>query len=363
MENTEKEPKAPKVQKKKSRVKKGSGIKSQASAPAKNLIMIGSLSIIFSILAGAAFLMLTSALETEVFYVLNRDVQANELITPDMLAPQETAAGGTPINAMGVAEIQMGGVHARFPLAAGDVVSRSNTTSQLDWTLGVPDDWAITSFNINADHALGGRLQRGDFVDMLVIQSDGNIFEFDGATDSITNNDGDGNRLHENVAQGRTGEAQFVFTSMMVLEVSGGHNEVVHTEDGGAIAQTTLGEELQFLVALPPEEVAMLHSALERFSSVRLIRSPFMIHYAERNLDSLNNVFLFNSTNLPVADMFEGADPTFVQILRDNTGRPVTHQACASNLITPVELCMELPEVEENVVDVLEENNDINTYE
>lgn len=267
--------------------------------PKKNLTGMIVFGIITIILSVVIFIGITSALETETFYVLNRDVQSQEMITPDMLTQQITSAGGSPQNAIGMGEVQRGGIYARIPLMRGDILSPSNVSRGDSVGVGIPDEWVITSFNINADHAAGGTIRRGEYFDILGINNEG---------------------------------ARYIFINVLALDVSSTFNQ--NTIDG----QTTFGQEMRYIVGMPPEDAALLHASIRQFDEIRLVRSPAIIHYDTRDSSGLMRLFRF-SADLAVRDLFRGTDATFSEILRDANGRPVNARNCFNELIYPMSLC------------------------
>lgn len=252
----------------------------------KNLILVSGAALFVIALSAVIFMTLSSLFSTETYYVLNTNVKAKQQITPEMVVARETAEGTGPIHALSMEEIQRGGVYSKYPLFAGDVVASSNAGSLSGIPLGIPDDWLVTSFTINSTDAVGGILGKGDYADLLGINDDG---------------------------------AQYIFNNILILEVKFLNDEYDEALEG----QTVVGETMHYTVGLPAESVAYLHDALNKYETVKLVKSPTEVNYKERDLDKLKGPFKYDS-NKGNIDVFEGTDPTFTEIERDKDGRPIS---------------------------------------
>lgn len=275
----------------------------------KNLVLVSGAAVLVIALSAVIFMTLTSLFSTESYYVLNTNVKAKQQITPEMVVARETAEGTGPVHALTMEEIQRGGVYSKYPLFAGDVVAKSNAGPLSGTPLGIPDDWLVTSFNINSTDAVGGILGKGDYADLLGINDEG---------------------------------AQYIFNNMLILEVKFLNDEY----DGALDGQTVVGETIHYTVGLPAEDVAYLHDALNSYDVVKMIKAPTEINYQERSLDELDQIFKYGP-DVGNIDVFEGTDPTFTEIERDEDGRPI-NQPSKSN--------KEVIEDEEEVKDNQEED-------
>lgn len=251
----------------------------------KNLILIIGAALLTITLAGGIFMTLSTLFSTETYYVLNTNVKAKQLITPQMVTPRETAKGTGPVNALSMTDIQRGQVYSRYPMYAGDVVAKSNAGPSTEISLGIPDDWVVTSFSIVSTDAVGGILGRGDYVDIMGVNEFG---------------------------------AQYIFNNVLVLEVKFVNQEL----DGKLEGQTVVGEVMHYTIGMPAEYVAYLHSALFDYEVVKVIKSPVQIRYANRDTSNLDDVFKYGP-NVGSVDLIEGTDPTFTPIERDETGKPL----------------------------------------
>lgn len=251
----------------------------------KNLVIIGISVLVVIFISALIFNTLTTLFSTETYYVLNANVKSKERITPELLAVRETAQGTGPINALTMEEIQRGDIYAKYPLYAGDVIAASNTGPLSGQALGIPDDWSETSFSINSTDAVGGILGRGDYIDILGVDEDG---------------------------------ARYIFNNLLILDVKF-VNEAYDTNETG---QTIVGELMHYKVGLPAKEVAYLHSALADYTNFKIIKSPYILNYAKRDVSDLDKVFKYGP-EVGNIDLFLGTDPTFTPIERDETGKPI----------------------------------------
>lgn len=286
----------------------------------KNLVLVGGAIVLVIILSAVIFLTLSSLFSTESYYVLNQNVKAKQQITPEMIVARETAAGTGPVNALSMEDIQRGGVYSRYPLYAGDVVSHSNAGPLSGQSLGIPDNWSVTSFSINSTDAVGGTLGKGDYIDIMGVNSKG---------------------------------AQYIFNNLLILDIKFVNEEY----DGNADGQTIVGETIHYTVGLPSEDVGYFHSALYEYTQgessgiVKIIKAPYIINYADRDVSDLDKPFKYgpNTGNI---DLIEGTDPTFTDVERDENGKPT------NVLIDEEELEDELNSKKSKTKDSKQENQD-----
>ena len=282
----------------------------------KNLVLIGGAITLVIILSAIIFVTLSSLFSTESYYVLNQNVKAKQQITPEMVVARETAAGTGPINALKMEHIQRGGVYSRYPLYAGDVVSNSNAGALSGQSLGIPDDWSVTSFSINSTDAVGGTLGKGDYIDIMGVNANG---------------------------------AQYIFNNLLILEVKFVNEEY----DGNLDGQTIVGETIHYTVGMPAEDVAYFQSALFNYMQgdasgvIRIIKAPYVINYADRDVSGLDQAFKYGP-NIGNIDLIEGTDPTFTDVERDEDGRPINVK-------------IELEKKVEEVVEGIEDSKKVNS--
>lgn len=265
---------------------------------------------------GVAAVVLTlflNLIQTETYYVLKEDVPSRAVVTPDMLEPVTVSKGGAPEAALGLEEVQSGSVFAAHPLLAGDILTLSNVGSREDISVGIPDEWVITNFSVGADDAVGGRIQRGYYFDMLVTTEAGSFYPF----------------------------VNVLALDTTVDLASASSSDAVNTEEAQA------GQTTQYVVGMSPENAAKLHQIMRNYGdSIKLVLSPRQNEYAEPNLDAYSNggdLFSFNPSDGPV-NLGEGTDYTFTVLPRDDFGR-ITESLVTCNAEGNAVV---LPEVDEN---------------
>lgn len=260
--------------------------------------------------------LLKSVYQTETYYVLNQDVPTRTQITMDMLTPVVTSAGTAPGGAAGaseatrrsereeiLAEVQSGQAFAQFPLVSGDVLSPSNIGALSDISVGVPDSWVITSFSVDYNNAVQGRIQRGTYFDMMIVGDSG---------------------------------AYYPFVNVLALETSTGSakSSAGNTDASGQNATTSV-----YTVGMSPQNAAKLQW-LVNFGSgdVKLVLSPRQNEYESPALASYKGIFSYD----PLVDGViapglqtvtdsngntvtrEVTDYSFTQVERDKFGRPIS---------------------------------------
>lgn len=279
--------------------------------PKRNLSIVIIIGVSIVILTGAIFFGLSKILATEKYYVLNKDLPAKTQVLPNMLQEITTAEGSAPQNAINLAQVSQGTIYTKYPLRAGDILSASNTGIEIDTSSGIPEDWVVASFNISADDAVAGNIQKGDYFDIIGVN--------------------------------REEGAKYLFHNVLALEVK--YNSAKNTVNAkGEVVP--IGETMQYVVGMPAENVATLYHAFARYEKVKLVLSPASLRYKDRNVTNLTNPFLHNNSVDPV-DLFEGTDNSFSAVLRDDRGRPVNKANCELGVISPESLCEQLPKIEE----------------
>lgn len=237
--------------------------------------------------------LLTQTLQTEEYYVLNTDVMTGSEIVPEMLEPVVVSSGGSPQNAVPFEAIQAGGILAQYSLMTGDVLTISNTSgARGDISIGVPEEWVVTNFSVEADSAVGGRIQRGTYFDVLVAE--------------------DENR-----------EAFYPFVNLLALDAT-----VSLTGASSATAVETeeaySGQTSQYTVGMPPGDAAILHNILSQYGSqVKLVLSPKQNQYNPPRLSDYEGVFSYLDTRGETKNLGENTDPTFTPVERDISGEPL----------------------------------------
>lgn len=119
------------------------------------------------------FVILSQVTSTSTYYVLKSDVAARSQITEDMLSPIVVSSGGAPANALGKDALVAAPLYAKYFLHSGDILTKSNTESSLNGlSAGLPENFVIGTFTSPASFAAGGKIKRGDYVDLIVVQNE-----------------------------------------------------------------------------------------------------------------------------------------------------------------------------------------------
>lgn len=283
--------------------------------------------IVFSLVAGIGLLSLLASLTNkETYYVLNRDVPARMQISTEQLSPIEAGEGQAPPNALSIADVQSGLIFAQYPLKEGDILSESAVGSLNDISVGVPDSWVITNFGVSADNAVGGRIQRGSYFDILATNGDG--------------------------------EAYYVLANVLALET---HTSVdgAETADAADSEESITGLGEQYVVGLSHENAAKLHATIDAGHNLRLVISPKQNDYEDPDTAAMEGTFrAFDGEDVPEVGTM--TDDTFSPIQRDEEGRPVDSDDDAFN---DEDQSQEEPIENEDVMDNMERNQNDNDEE
>lgn len=233
--------------------------------------------------------------QTETYYVLNQNVPTRTQVTPDMLDPVVTSEGTAPEAAIGVEEVQSGTVYTQFPLVAGDILTNSNIGGRTDISVGVPDSYVITNFAVGADDAVGGRIQRGYYFDIMVIGSTGE----------------DGN--------GEEG-AYYPFINVLALDTTVDLSGA-SSADAAESEEAHEGQTTQYVVGMPPADAARLQDLVTNGGDIKLVLSPRANEYQAPALSDYEGLFKYDPTAGPI-NMGENTDYTFTEVERDEFGVP-----------------------------------------
>jgi Flp pilus assembly protein CpaB len=136
----------------------------------KGRYSIWILALTFALLAGFGTLTLVSEAAAKVtYYVLSQDVASREQITANLLTPKTVSSGGVPVNALTLDQINSNQLFAEIPLRAGDVVTASVVGGLKRITSNLPAGFIVSTFKVSPEDAVGGRIRRGDYVDIASI--------------------------------------------------------------------------------------------------------------------------------------------------------------------------------------------------
>ena len=256
-----------------------------------NKLVFLAIAILMAIVFVGALTFLSNVYQTEEYYVVNQEVPTRTQVTPEMLKKVVTTKGTAPAG-LTPADVQSGTVYTRYPLAAGDLLTLSNTGGLADIAVGIPDSWVITSFSVPADQASAGRITRGVYFDMLIVNENGSYYPF---------------------------------VNMLAIDTS---VSVTGASNPGAIdsEEAKTGQTQIYYVGMTPGDAARLQTLMANpDGTVQLILSPRENDYQEPNIEAYtgpeNGIFTFEFDGTP-QNVNQGTDPTFTDVERDEMGRP-----------------------------------------
>lgn len=137
----------------------------------KGSLVVWILAVVFAFVAGFATLVLVGqAAERVPYYVVNTDVaertQITEENTDELTAPRDSV----PPTALTLEDVQSGEFFARVALVAGTPVTASVVTEGLSsLRVELPDGYRMASLTVSPENAAGGRIAKGDFVDIVAV--------------------------------------------------------------------------------------------------------------------------------------------------------------------------------------------------
>lgn len=237
----------------------------------------------------------TRIFQTENYYVLNQDVPTRTQITPDMLDAITASEGTAPAAAIGIEEVQSGEVYTQYPLLAGDILTMSNVGGREDISVGIPDEWVVTNFSVGADDAVGGRIQRGTYFDLMIVQ--GGTKEEGGGT-------------------------TYPFVNILALDTTVDLNSASSSEAAES-EEAHDGQTTQYVVGMSPEDAGKLQHIMEQYgSNVKLVLSPRQNEYNAPQLNEYTGKFAYDQADQP-KNMGENTDYTFRDVERDEFGVPL----------------------------------------
>lgn len=282
--------------------------------------ILGLVILLGVIIVGLTYSFFSSISATETYYVLGTDVPAHSQITADELQAVKTRKGTAP-RAISLADVQSGQVYSQYDLLAGDVLTNSNTGHRASFYNGVSDQWVVTSFTIGASDAVDGNIMRGDYFDILGL----------GPRASKDGNKDDAN-AQASVKMGQGGT--YIYYNLMCLFTTSHKTSRTNIKT----AANSGDSSIEYFVAMPPKDVAMLHSALQSLQ-VKLVMSPRENMYKEPNAAAYGfSTFTYNGNTMQPRnaslcdDSKPGAssdctDNTFLDVRRNKFGVPYNASA------------------------------------
>ena len=302
-----------------------------AKKAGKNNTFLWGLAAVFALgIAGIVITLFLNLIQTETYYVLNEDVPTRTEISPDYLTPVQVSKGGAPVNALTIEDIQNGGVFTAHPLMAGDIITYSNIGNREDISVGIPDEWVVTNFSVDADSAAGGRIQRGYYFDILVTTASGSYYPFVN-----------------------------VLALDTTVDLSG-----ASSSDAANTEEAKMGMTTQYVVGMTPENAAKLHYIMENSGGkVSLLLSPRANEYQKPVLSDYAGLFTFNPGDEPI-NLGEGTDATFTVLERDAFGRLIEELVNCSDgnaVISDSAVCETKGQAPKPVENTDEETDELNT--
>ena len=264
------------------------------------LIYLG-IAIIAALIFFGSLLFFKNIYQQETYYVLNVDVATRTQVDPNMLTPVTTSAGTSPCSVttpnpcVSLADVQSGLVYTKFPLLAGDILTSSNVGALDDISVGIPDNWVVTNFSVNADDAVGGRIKRGYYFDLMVIDT-------------------------------ASGKSFYPFINVLCLDTtvsldSASSNNAADTKEGHT------GQTTQYVVGLSPKDAARLQFVVSKYTGkIKLVLSPRQNEYQSPNSSDYAVSPDWFNFDIPTAPgQVNGKEQTnnnFTDVPRDKFGKP-----------------------------------------
>lgn len=130
---------------------------------------------IAGLLTGIVFFIIASQVTaTTKYYVLNSDIPARTQISENYVKEVVTSTGGQPPTAVSESDILSGQLYSKIALNAGDVLTPSNVGTLTPINEGLPDDFVTATFTAPASMAAGGKIARGNYIDIITVVTDPN---------------------------------------------------------------------------------------------------------------------------------------------------------------------------------------------
>lgn len=210
---------------------------------------------------------LQGLISTTTYYVVNREVPARTLITPDMLAEVVTSEGGQPPTAYTLADVATGELYSKFQLEPGDILTSSNSGPLVPLSEGLPSNFVIASFTASPNNSAGGNITRGDYVDIYYLEGE---------------------------------QAQLVFQRVLIVDATsdvsaGATDESITTTTDTATAGYRVGIPFVYTVGLSQEDAAKMALA-----------SQGILYLTISSPDSVNNGATPTTLGVGISDMLSG---------------------------------------------------------
>lgn len=266
----------------------------------RGILIAGVIIVVMAIVFVGLLTLLKNMYSTETYYVLNQDVSTKTQIIPEMLDPVVTSEGTAPPNTLTLEDVQEGNLFSQFPLAAGDVLLYSNVSGFTDISTGIPDNYVITSLNVGADNASGGRIHRGVYFDIMVYDdNEGHVF--------------------------------YPFVNVLALDTT---VSMSNASSQGAIdtEEAQAGQVSFYYVGVTPENAAYLELLSQKYNGdIKLLLSPRQNEYNKPLVNDFAGFFRYDAITGTMSkeagptpsNLGEETDNTFSLVERDSFGRPI----------------------------------------
>lgn len=163
-------------------------------------VLVGIIVTIALIIFAVFVVLMNNLLKTETYYQLNLEkgqtFNSKGILSAEMIDEgyiQEVATTVKPANAITRADIESGQAQAKYELGYNEVLTYGNVgpvggtlhddlieakKKDADGDYSNYDNWILTNFSVSADNAVGGRIQPGDYFDIMVISEEGTFYPF-----------------------------------------------------------------------------------------------------------------------------------------------------------------------------------------
>lgn len=234
--------------------------RNKTNSAGNNRLLLLLIAVLLVVLFIVVFTFVSKLIQTDTYYVLNKDISAKTQITEDILDPLETSEGSAPPNALSIDDLQGFNAYSQTALKAGDILSTSNVGGLEDISIGIPDSWVVTSFTIGDNDVVGTAITKGVYFDMMVIDENG---------------------------------AYYPFINVLTLDNNISYTGATSEENQ---QETSSGGSQNYVVGMSPENAAKLQSIIKDSSqkTIKLVLSPRQNEYAKPRIADYNGIFKYS---------------------------------------------------------------------
>lgn len=193
--------------------------------------------------AGIIFTLASIVAKTETYWVLNPDmkIQAQQVITSDMLTAVSVPSSAMPANALNKQQIANteGGdtsddFYALYTINGGDIITSSNVGQLTEFGSSVPEGMVLASFKANPSAASGGIIGPDSKIDIGIIYAEGGAGVY---------------------------SSKFFLTNVRVISATvdlDGANVTAQSSQDPAATQQVTSAPVLYTVAVTPEQAAAI---------------------------------------------------------------------------------------------------------